>query len=62
MSTTSAPASTAPSMKARDSGTEDGRMSWPTTTVGAPVNRTNALPIRRAIDSSISSGYRPRTS
>ena len=33
MSVTSAPASVAPSMNAAASGSDDGRMSWPTTTL-----------------------------
>ncbi len=52
-STTSAPASVAPSTKAALSGTDDGRMSWPTMTVDAAVNRAKALPIFFATDSSI---------
>ncbi len=35
---------------------DDGRMSWPTTRCCAPVKCANALPIRRASASSISSG------
>ena len=43
-------------MNAWLSGTDDGRMSWPTMTVDAPVKRAKALPIFFATDSSISSG------
>ena len=55
-STTSAPARVAPSMNAWLSGIDDGRMSWPTMTVEAAVNRAKALPIFFATDSSSSSG------
>ena len=57
MSVTSAPASVAPSMNAAISGSDDGRMSWPTISCWAPVKCANAFPMRRASASSISSGY-----
>ena len=62
MSVTSAPARVTPSMNAAASGTDDGRMSWPTITRSAPVNVTNAFPTRCAIVVSISSGKMPRMS
>ena len=43
-------------MKAATSGSDDGRASRPTRTRAEPVKATKALPMRRAIDSSISSG------
>ncbi len=60
--TTSAPARVAPSAKAWAIPGELGRMSWPTTTVGAPVTSTNAVPVSRASSSSSWSGTVPRTS
>ena len=60
--TTSAPASVAPVAKAPASPGELGRMSWPTTTVVAPVTWTCARPVARASGSSICSGTSPRTS
>src|SRR5688572_18942280 len=61
-STTSAPAVVAPSTKASTSDGEEGRASRPTSTRGAPVNCTKALPTPPATLSSISSGYTPRMS
>jgi hypothetical protein len=55
-SRTSAPACVAPSMNAAASGSEHGRMSRPTSTRSTPANATNALPTRRATDSSSSVG------
>src|SRR3982750_1154330 len=65
-STTSPPRLITPSAKARDSGTEDSRMSWAVTIAVAPLspvtNSANAAPIARLTSSSHSSGTTPRTS
>ena len=65
-STTSTPREITPSAKARESGTEESRMSCAVTTEVAPVsawtNSANAAPIARATSSSHWSGTTPRTS
>src|SRR5918996_1649848 len=60
---TSAPREVTPSANAADSGSEDGRMSCPTTTAPGPSRTsTNAAPTSRAIPSCSSSGTTPRMS
>src|SRR4051812_9282558 len=65
-SITSTPRLMTPSAKARESGTEDSRMSWAVTIAVAPLspmtNSANAAPIARLTSSSHSSGTTPRTS
>src|SRR5918996_1449529 len=63
MWTTSAPREVTPSANAADNGSEDGRMSCPTTTAPGPSRTsTNAAPTSRAIPSCSSSGTTPRMS